>query len=199
MFLQIAPFVDNEGKVAMQGTAVLLKLYEGKEDMMQKVINDYTVSLGEASKEQLGELNGKLDKTKYNEYVENGEGLLDQFGFNILPYEILPSSEKTKDWSLDVSHFYIEDVNRYLNVVFIEPEEMGLFSGYMLNDGIYSSDGDLIGHVPDSVLSQTNEMSKVESYSVFILFIKSLILLTNYVWLLELLLLSFMRMKGTII
>lgn len=159
-FLQIAPFVDNEGKVAMQGTAVLLKLYEGKEDMMQKVINDYTVSLGEASKEQLGELNGKLDKTKYNEYVENGEGLLDQFGFNILPYEILPSSEKTKDWSLDVSHFYIEDVNRYLNVVFIEPEEMGLFSGYMLNDGIYSSDGDLIGHVPDSVLSQTNEMSK---------------------------------------
>ena len=71
-FLQIAPFVDNEGKVAMQGTAVLLKLYEGKEDMMQKVINDYTVSLGEASKEQLGELNGKLNKTKYNEYVENG-------------------------------------------------------------------------------------------------------------------------------
>ena len=79
---------------------------------------------------------------------------------NIFRYEILPTSEKPKDWSQDVVQFDIEDINCYIDIYFIEPEEMGILSGYLLNDGIYSSDGDLIGHVPDSVLSRTNEMSK---------------------------------------
>ena len=159
-FLQIVPFIDDEGNVAMQGTAILLKLYEGKEDMMQQMINDIIVRVGEKTCEQFGELRDKLDKTKFNKYIEIGEDLLGQFGFNIFRYEILPTSEKPKDWSQDVVQFDIEDINCYIDIYFIEPEEMGILSGYLLNDGIYSSDGDLIGHVPDSVLSRTNEMSK---------------------------------------
>lgn len=159
--LQILPFMDKDGKIGMKGKAILLKLYEGKVDLMQKFIDERGVQLLHETSEELTKFQGLFSNEQNNaDAIGIGEELEDEFDFSIYSYAVAPSSEKSASLEDNIIVFNIEDINCYINVVFIEPEEKGCFAGYVLNGEVYNNEGFVIGHVPENKLSAVNALAK---------------------------------------
>ena len=158
--LQILPFVDKDGELGMKGKAILLKLYEGKVDLMQNFMDERSVQLLHETSELLIEFQGLLsDKQTDVDTIGLGEAMEDEFDFSIYSYAMAPVSEKAATLKDNVVEFDIEDINCYINVVFIEPEEKGCFAGFVLNGEVYNNDGFVIGHVPERDLQKVNSLA----------------------------------------
>ena len=160
-FLQILPFVDEYGEFGMKGKAILLKLYEGKIDVMQNFMDALSSELIIEADGQLKAFHKILDGKKENmDNIGMGKAMEREFGFSIYSYAVAPISEMLSKTEDNIVEFEIKDINCYLNVVFVDPEEKGFFAGFVLDGGIFNNDGFLVGHVPEEDLAKVDVLAR---------------------------------------
>lgn len=160
-FLQILPFIDEYGELGMKGKAILLKLYEGKIDVMQNFMDTLSSELIKDTDRQIADFHKLLDnKIDNKENIGLGKAMEHEFDFSIYSYAVAPILEKSSNMEDNIVEFEIKDINRYIDIVFVDPEEKGIFAGFELNGEIFNNDGFLVGHVPQEDLSKVDVLAR---------------------------------------
>lgn len=155
-----SPFLGDNNEVCVKAKAVLLKLFEGKNEELSSLMEEQLTSLAEEALGNVENLSAQIKNVYTDKFVEEGEDFVSDHGFLHVICATAEQSEKTGCREDDVLEFEITNINQFQSAVFYESDDEGLSVGYVLGRQIFQQDDVLLSAVPEEMADKVDEWTK---------------------------------------